>query len=38
MMNEVELNEMREAAGVKTKPIYHADEDILTIQRQARII
>jgi len=38
MRNEIALNEIREAAGLKTKPTYHADEDILTIQRQARII
>lgn len=38
MANEIELNEIREAAGIKTVPTYHADEDILNIQRQARII
>jgi hypothetical protein len=36
--HEHDLNEMRQAAGIKTVPIYRKDEDILNIQRQARII
>ena len=35
---EKDLNSLREASGIKTVPIYHKDEAILNIQRQARII
>ena len=38
LAKEFDLNVMREAAGLPTVPTYSKDEDILTIQRQARII
>lgn len=36
--NESELNEWREMAGIKTRKTHVHDEEILALQRQARII
>lgn len=35
---EGELNDIRHSAGLKTKPVYNADADILAIQSQANLI
>lgn len=38
VVNDMDMNILREASGIKTVSSYNADEEILTMQRQARII